>query len=219
MREISQDFKDHLGGHATTLCWLWKLIREDDVSLGFTNHDRPLKLNGLTYESEQSLIPSETDSRLGYSADNSAVSGVLDSALITSKDILAGLYENAVIETYRANWQDPEQHVHMSTGRLGKIRQRGDIFEAELTGQSVLLSRSVGRVFSRLCDAEFGDSRCGLNPDDYPQGTICPRSFQACQTQFNNVLNFRGFPYLLGDDALQAGPQIGERRDGSSRFS
>ena len=117
------------------------------------------------------------------------------------------------------NWREPEQRVHMSTGRLGSIRQNGETFEAEWTGQSVLLGRSVGRVFSKLFDAELGDNRCGLNIDDFPEGTICPRTFQACRNQFNNVLNYRGFPFLLGDDALQAAPQIGARRDGSSRYS
>ena len=219
MRNLSPEFKEHLSGSATTLCWLWKLTRRDGLVLGFTDHDRPLTLEGVTYESRSSLIPSETDHRLGFAADNSAVQGVLDSERITAKDIIDGLYEQAILETYRVNWREPEQRVHMSTGRLGGIRQNGETFEAEWTGQSVLLDRSVGRVFSKLCDAELGDSRCGLNIDDFPEGTMCPSTFQACRNQFNNVLNYRGFPFLLGDDALQASPQIGERRDGSSRYS
>jgi len=218
MRNIPSGFQDHLSGSVTTLCWLWKLSRQDGFVLGFTDHDRPLTIDGLIYDSAFSLIPSETDHRLGFATDNSAVGGVLNSERITAADIEAGLYENAVIETYRANWQAPQQRVHMRTGRLGTISQRGESFEAELTGQSVLLERSVGRVFSKLCDAELGDPRCGLKRADYPDGMICPRTVEACQNQFNNILNFRGFPYLLGDDAMQAAPQIGDIRDGSSRY-
>lgn len=219
MRNIPEDFKDHLSGTATTLCWLWKLTRSDGTVLGFTDHDSPLVIDGESYESASGLIPSETDHRLGFAADNSAVQGVLKSERITAGDIAAGRYENAIIQTYRANWQNPGQRVHMSTGRLGTIRQNGDNFEAEWTGQSVLLERSTGRVFSKLCDAELGDARCGLNISDYPEGTICPRTVTACQNQFNNILNYRGFPFLLGDDAMQASPQIGELRDGSSRYT
>lgn len=218
MRNISEDLQSHLSSEVTTLCWLWKITRRDGRVLGFTDHDKPLFIDGVSYEMSSSLIPSETDNRLGFSADNGAVQGVFDSARITAADIKAGLYENAVIDSFRVNWKQPEQSIHMSTGRLGSIRQSGDTFEAEWTGQSVLLERSTGRVFSKLCDAAFGDERCGLNASDFAQGTTCPRSYEACQNQFDNILNFRGFPFLLGDDALQAAPQIGELRDGSSRY-
>ena len=218
MRNISEGLKSHLSSGATTLCWLWKVTRRDGIVLGFTDHDKSLVVDGVTYEMSSSLIPSDTDNRLGFAADNGTVQGVFDSARITAVDIRAGLYENAVIDSYRVNWRLPEQLLHMSTGRLGTIRQSGDSFEAEWTGQSVLLERSTGRVFSKLCDATFGDSRCGLNASDFTDGTICPRSYEACQNQFDNTLNFRGFPFLLGDDALQAAPQIGALRDGSSRY-
>lgn len=218
MRSIPNALKEHLSGGATTLCWLWKIIRRDGVVLGFTDHDGPLVIDDVTYEMSSGLNPSETDQRLGFAADNGAVQGVFKSEHITAEDIRAGLYAQAVIESYRVNWQLPDQAVHMATGRLGTIRQKGESFEAEWVGQSVLLDRSVGRVFSKLCDAEFGDDRCGLNASDFPDGTFCPRTYGACQNQFNNGLNFRGFPFLLGDDALQAAPQIGERRDGSSRY-
>ena len=73
MRNLSPEFKEHLSGSATTLCWLWKLTRGDGFILGFTDHDRPLTLEGVTYESRSSLIPSETDHRLGFAADNSCL--------------------------------------------------------------------------------------------------------------------------------------------------
>ena len=186
--------------------------------MGFTDHDRSLEINGINYEASSGLTPSEVDKRLGFSIDNGAVQGALTSTQISAEDIASGFYENAVIESLRVNWNDTSQIVKMSRGRLGSIRQKGEAFEAEWTGESVLLDRSVGRVFSKACDAEFGDARCGLNADDFPEGTICPRTLTACRDQFENVLNYRGFPYLLGDDALQAAPQLGELRDGSSRY-
>ena len=218
MRNLSIDLQNHLAGSATTLCWLWRITRTDGVIFGFTNHDRSLEIEGLNYEGSSGLTPSEVDSRLGFSIDNGAVQGALTSEKISAEDIKNALYENAVIESFRVNWKDTSQIVPMAKGRLGSIRQKGDAFEAEWTGESVLLDRSVGRVFSKICDAEFGDVRCGLNAADFPDGTTCPRTLTACRDQFDNVLNYRGFPYLLGDDALQAAPQVGERRDGSSRY-
>ena len=218
MRDLSSDLKAHLENSVTTLCWLWRVTRADGTVLGFTDHDQNLKIDGINYEGSSGLTPSEVDKRLGFSIDNGAVQGALTSEQISAEDINSGLYENAKIDAYRVNWEDPSQSVHMSTGRLGSIRQKGEAFEAEWTGESVLLDRSVGRVFSKICDAEFGDVRCGLNAADFPDGTTCPRTLKACRDQFDNVLNYRGFPYLLGDDALQAAPQIQERRDGSSRY-
>ena len=218
MRDLSSDLKAHLENSATTLCWLWRITRADGTVLGFTDHDRNLEVDGIHYEGSSGLTPSEVDKRLGFSIDNGAVQGALSSDQISAEDINSGLYENAKIDCFRVNWKDHTQSVHMSTGRLGSIRQKGEAFEAEWTGESVLLDRSTGRVFSKICDAEFGDRRCGLQAADFPEGTTCPRTLSACRDQFDNVLNYRGFPYLLGDDALQAAPQLGERRDGSSRY-
>ncbi len=218
MRDLPPEFQNHLAQAVTTLAWVWKITRSDGAVLGFTNHDQNLVIDGINYEGSSGLTPSEVDKRLGFSIDNGAVQGALTSDKISADDIASGLYEDAVIESFRVNWKDISQIVPITKGRLGSIRQKGEAFEAEWTGESVLLDRSVGRVFSKLCDAEFGDIRCGLDAGDFATGTICPRSFTACQDQFDNAINYRGFPYLLGDDALQAAPQIGERRDGSSRY-
>ena len=46
MNEISQEFADHLAGTVTTVCHCWRLRREDGTVLGFTDHDRPLFVDG-----------------------------------------------------------------------------------------------------------------------------------------------------------------------------
>lgn len=218
MRNVPADLQAHLETFATTLCWLWKITRADGQVLGFTDHDQNLVIGTQIYEGSSGLTPSEVEHRLGFAIDNGAIQGALTSAAISAGDIKSGLYENALIECFRVNWADTSQILKMSQGRLGAIRQKGQAFEAEWVGEAALLERSVGRVFSKICDAEFGDARCGLDAANFPDGTSCPRTLSACRDQFDNVLNYRGFPYLLGDDALQAAPQIGERRDGSSRY-
>jgi uncharacterized phage protein (TIGR02218 family) len=46
----------------------------------------------------------------------------------------------------------------------------------------------------------------------------CDKRHETCRVKFENVLNFRGFPHMPGNDAVQAGPQQGELLDGSSRW-
>jgi len=208
MRELSSTLLTQLESTATTLCWAWRIKLMDGTVLGFTDHDETLVFDGVTHDGETGLIPGDTDQRLGFEYDTGHVQGILSGTQISPADIAAGRFENAVIESYRVNWQHPDQFVHMSSGRIGKIRQQGDRFEAEWIGHGSVLDRSIGRVFSRLCDAELGDARCGLDVTNFPQSTQCPRTFSACRDQFNNISQFRGFPYLLGDDALQSGPLL-----------
>jgi len=45
------------------------------------------------------------------------------------------------------------------------VRQRGGAFEVELRGLAEALNRPIGRAFTRGCDADLGDARCGVDLD------------------------------------------------------
>lgn len=204
---------------AATLCWCWVLTRSDDVVMGFTDHDHDLILGGVTCKAASGLSGAELDRKSGFAIDHSDVSGALDHDDIAAADIEAGLYSGAAISLHRVNWSDPSQSALIWSGALGRIETRGGSFTAELVGQSAALERNTGRVFSRMCDARLFDGRCGLSASDYPEGAVCNREFSTCKNTFNNAVNFRGFPFLIGDDALQAGPEGTLIRDGGSRYS
>ena len=196
-------------------CWL--LARADGVTLGFTDHDGPLVVEGTTCRPESGFLPSASDSRLGFGADTAAVRGALDDARLTADDIAAGLYSGATLRTYTVDWRTGEAALQR-THRVSSItRDSAGVFTAELVGITADLDRVAGRAVSRLCTARFGDVACGLDASTFPEGTSCPRSLAACQG-FGNTVNFRGFPFLIGDDALLLGPQPGLPRDGGSRY-
>jgi uncharacterized phage protein (TIGR02218 family) len=155
----------------------------------------------------------DTEQRAGFDADSGALRSVFDLD-ISRDDILAGTLDGATLAEHRVNWADPLQSVHLTTGRIGGVSVSGDGFEADWLGQATLLDRSTGRVFSRRCDAEYGDTRCGLSAQS---GGSCARTLEACKA-FGNTLNFRGFPYLLGDDVLQKGVHLTPSRTGGSRY-
>ena len=219
MRSFSASFNAHLSQDITTLCWAWKLTRRDGLVLGFTDHDRALTMDGTVYQGASGFSPLDVESRLGFALDNSAVQGLLSSGAITDDDMRAGLYDGAQVNLHRVNWRDTAVNALIWGGYIGDISLKDGHFEAELVGPANRLERSIGRVFSRTCDASFGDDRCGLNANDFPENTICPRTFGACQNQFSNATNFRGFPYLIGDDASYAPPREGDVKDGRSRYS
>lgn len=47
----------------------------------------------------------------------------------------------------------------------------------------------------------------------------CDKRAETCKTVFNNMVNFQGFPFIPGNDLLQASPSQGAaNQDGGSRF-
>lgn len=46
----------------------------------------------------------------------------------------------------------------------------------------------------------------------------CDKQFSTCRTRFANAVNFRGFPFMPGNDAVLASPQAGTVLDGGSRY-
>ena len=46
----------------------------------------------------------------------------------------------------------------------------------------------------------------------------CDKQFATCKAKFSNAVNFRGFPYMIGNDALISAASINQRLDGGSRY-
>ncbi len=160
MRIIPQAFQDNLDGGATTLCWCWKIIRKDGVTLGFTEHDVDLSFDNLVWSAGAGLTPGVIESAIGFSSDTSVAGGALVQSGISAVDIDTGKYDQAEIEIWRVDWRDPSLRVGIWSGEVGEITRREHDFEAEIAGPARKLNRTFGRVFSKRCDAELGDARC-----------------------------------------------------------
>lgn len=204
-------------GEVTTFCSLWKMEFPNTSSLFFTDHDNIILYGGETYIPQQAADGTLTESRVGLAVDSGGIRTSLTLPGISAEDIRGGILDDAELSEFRHDWRSGETEL-LSKGRIGEVSFSGDEISVEWLGQASLLDASMGRVFSRQCDASFGDARCGLDKANFADGTICSRSFAACRDQFANTVNFQGFPYLLGDDVLQAGVSESDIRDGSSRY-
>lgn len=49
MKSLSPGLAAHLAGGVTTLCRCWRLERKDGTVMGFTDHDRDLAFDSVTY--------------------------------------------------------------------------------------------------------------------------------------------------------------------------
>lgn len=166
MRSLPQALIDRIESGSATLCHVWLLTRTDGVKFGFTDHDRDLVVDGVTCLAATGWTAGAAETALGFSPGNLAASGVLDSAAITETDIRLGRFDHAAIELRRVDWQQPSLSVSLWQGNLSKLTREGERFTAEIEGPLGALDRVVGRTYGRLCDADLGDSRCGLAVND-----------------------------------------------------
>lgn len=163
MKSLSPAFQAHLDSGATTLCWCWRVTRRTGEKLGFTDHDRDLVFDGTTFEAATGFTASDIRSSIGLSVDDLEVESALISSRLSEAALSAGDFDAATVENFRVNWNDPAQRVLMRQGALGEVRRTGTAFRAEVRGLAHQLQQPKGRLFQYACDAELGDTRCGVN--------------------------------------------------------
>lgn len=267
------DFLAHLAGECTTLATCWKVTRRDGVEIGFTDHDRDLTYAGFIYQATSGFQPSAIQNKTDFSVDNLDVEGILSSDAISEPDLMAGLYDYAELDVFMVNYEDTTQSgLYMKRGWLGEVQFQRGRFVAEVRGLTQKLSQQIGRVYGAGCDANLGDTRCGVDvqafkgastvlsvvdnasfttttpttDNSYFKGGVlvwlsgnnqdirmevkefindelqlvlpmgvsiqagdtfevfagCDKSRRTCIDKFNNILNFRGFPDLPGQDKI-----------------
>jgi uncharacterized phage protein (TIGR02218 family) len=163
MKTLNAGLQAHLDTGTTTLCSCWKLTLRSGESLGFTDHDETLILDGVSFEAQAGFSASEIQSTLGFAVDNLEVSGALQSGRLDETRLKAGDYDHAAIEIWRVNWQDVSQRLLQRKGHLGEVSYGQGHFKAEVRGLAHLLNQPRGRLFQFGCDAQLGDVRCGAN--------------------------------------------------------
>jgi uncharacterized phage protein (TIGR02218 family) len=293
MRNISPALQDKLDSGVTTLCRCWKIVRQDGVTQGFTDHDDDVVLAGVTCRAGSGLTGSEATQNLGLTVDASDFTGALSDDTLNEDDLAAGRYDAAGVELWLVDWSEPELRVLLAKGTLGEVKREGVAFTAELRGLSQQLAQDNGELFTTTCAADLGDARCkidltsaayrgtsvvvsltatssftasgldafddgwfsagklsfnsGLNAglsievkshrksasvtvelwqampqpiapgDTFTVTAGCDKSFSTCHDRFANVVNFRGFPHIPGNDFVISYPVSGEPgNDGSS---
>lgn len=291
MRTLDVALAEHLEQSETTLARCWRIRRSDGVTLGFTDHDRDLLVDGTVCSPAWGLDSGEVPARLGGGVDTGEVLGILDSPAIHETDIALGRYDGARVESWVVNWIEPAQRVLLRVDTIGEIVREDGVFRAELRSPQQALNVTHGRVYQRLCDAVVGDARCGVDlmapaftasavvtaVDDafrlrvsgiesFDEGWFsfgmarwidgarsglgdavlthqrmdgddvlgfaqrvgdwveigdglaltagCDRRFATCRVKFGNAVNFRGFPYIPGNDYVLRHPGEGDALDG-----
>lgn len=223
MRTLPISFTNALNDGVGTICDVVLIKRKDGAIIGLTNHDRPLQFLGIDCRNDslQSLGATRQELGIGSSGQGS-LSLVLDADDFTPEALSSGAFEGARVSHYKVDWQDANAFLHLQTFWLDHIelKKHSDfetgVFIAHLEPLVQALERSMGRRFGRLCDAAFGDARCGLDAG-YIAGKNCDKRYKTCHETHNNRLNFRGFPDMAGEDVLGLYPRDDQAMSGQKR--
>ena len=165
MRNISDNFKNlSLAARVTTLAQLWKITRRDGEIFGFTDHDRDIVYGGVTYQAAKGHLPSAIANAGNLAVDNLDVATMLDAEFFTEEDVMAGVWDNAVIDLYQIDYEHQERGVMIlaSGWKTGNFTVKDHEFAAEIRSKTQALQQVIVELTSPECRASLGDSRCKI---------------------------------------------------------
>lgn len=183
MRQISEAFAARLAADDTTLCTCWRFMRRDGAEFGATDHDGALVFDGVTHSPASGLDAVSFETSAGLAPGRAAAEGAVSLDFLNGADVEAGLWDGARVDVSRVDWRAVEHRLMIWSGSLSEVSRTGASFSAELVSLKAGLERRIGRVYSRRCDADVGDARCGVSlaaPAFTVTGTV--ESLQGAQT-------------------------------------
>jgi uncharacterized phage protein (TIGR02218 family) len=166
MRSLPPTIALALASGVTTHCQCWLLTRRDGVALGFTDHDRALRIGMQVFEAASGIEASAVESETGLAAANGEITGALSSARVTAEDIEAGRYDGAQLRRWLVDWSAPALDCLIDAVTIGEIRRKDGAFIAETRNALHALDLEKGRLYSSACSAELGDADCGVDLND-----------------------------------------------------
>jgi hypothetical protein len=165
-------------------------ISRGDRSIYLTSNDAPIGIDEVLYYHHSGL--SVEKSIFNDNAQNYIeISGVFEDKGIKADEDLTGY--NVDISIAFPN--RAATHLLLSYF-CSKIIKDGPRFTMYLWPITNKLGQSLLEIFGPTCRATFGDHKCSINKDLYPNGTYCDKSFRTCCNKFNNAVNFRGEPFI-----------------------
>lgn len=151
---------DFLAGDLTTIAFCWRIERRDGVTVGLTDHDHDLVIEGLLHRATPGMTPSAITRNDMLDADTMDVVGALSHDVISETDLLAGRWDGARMTVFIVDWTGKAGQVALGEGVIGAVETRDNGFTAELRGASAALDRPVVEETAPECRAELGDRRC-----------------------------------------------------------
>lgn len=165
------------------------------------------EVRGLAHRLNQA-----TGRAYGYSCDadlgDARCTVDLDSPAFNGAGVVAGASDNrrftvSGLESFADQWFSGGRLVWTSganAGRAMEVKRHG------VAGATVTIE--LWQAMSEQVAAE----------DAFAITAGCDKQFSTCKAKFANAVNFRGFPYMPGNDAVMSYPTATQTLDGGSRY-
>ncbi len=167
MQSIPPSLQAHLDSGFTTLANCILITREDGAQFAFTDLDRDVTFEGVTYKSKGGFSASALEASAGLAVDNMELEALIDDDSITEDDLKRGLFNGAAIEIFIINYEDltAGSKIVLRVGTLGDIGiQDKGVFSTEIRGLTAKLQNRIGRVYAPTCNVrQLGDTRCKVS--------------------------------------------------------
>lgn len=173
-KTVSANLQNHLAETTTTLTSCLHITRTDGTEFFFTTLDIDLTYDGDVYLAVGGYVTTSNQTSTGYSIDQLGLTAYLDAAGFTESDIIAGLFDFAKFEVFELDYTTiADGIINHRTGVFGEYAHGDPEVNVELRGLMQYLHQRIGRLAMRRCDANLGDSRCGVTLATYTvTGTV-----------------------------------------------
>lgn len=172
MRTISAALQAFLAQQYQTIASCWMVTQKSGTVRRFTDHDVNVVISGWTggnaiYNGTYAAIDGYSATTITSSdqmdVDQLSVSGPQVSPAPIEADIAAGVWDFAQVVLFQVNWADLTMGpLVLRTGWTGQLSVGRNDFTAELRGLMQAYARTIGRLYLPACDANLGDTRCGI---------------------------------------------------------
>lgn len=163
---FSTALRAHLAGPDQTKATGWRVTLTSGTVLGFTDLDRDIQIDGVTYLATAGYSRTDIESSSALNVDNGEITGFLRSPAITEDDLRAGIWDYAQIQVFVFNYEDLTMgRGIVRAGSLGRVSIGRDTFNAEVRGLAQRFAYTVGRLYTPGCRHILGDEKCGVDLD------------------------------------------------------
>ena len=161
------------------LATCWRITRDDGLILRFTDHSNQLVIGTETFVPVNGVNSSARELQSGLKTSNASFQGIVSDSAITASDLRAGLYKEAKIEELTVNWRFPFWgEIATTVFYIDSVQIiDNELWQCEVSGVARQLRQFSGRLLSRNCTYDVGDSDCTVN--------LTPFTFTAQVTQVN----------------------------------
>ena len=192
---------------ALTLCYCVRIQLLNGNTIGFTDLDDDLEINGVRYLAGASIEPTATAQNRGFEIDNARIQLLRDNPLLTPEMIVSGVANESRISLLLANYVNQSQAYTLLNGFIGEVDMTEGMIDIEINSVTQRLNKPVTRLTSPICPFEFGGARCGLDLDalGYRASSVPIAGFRNVNSSGSRdelffTLNMAGITFNISDE-------------------